>query len=213
VRRQIITAVIGTFALFSSTACGAADSSGGTGSGTSGGSGSGSGNTAPKTSAPAAKTAVLPDLVGKGLQSAQNTAQAAGFFNLTSHDSFARGRNQIQDRNWKVCFQAPKAGRHSTKTRIDLGTVKLDESCPAKDAATPQSVGTQMPELTGKSVKVARLSLDSATSVDVKDASGEKRAILVDSNWKVCGQDPKPGTKLTGHPVSLTAVKFGESCP
>jgi hypothetical protein len=207
VRRQIITAVIGTFVLFPVTACGDAGDSGG-----AGGSGGG-GNTPPKTSASEEKAADLPDLVGKGLQSAQDTAQAAGFFNLTSHDSLARGRNQIEDRNWKVCFQTPKAGRHSTKTKIDLGAVKVEETCPAKDAAGPKSGGTQMPELTGKSVKVARLSLDPATSVDVKDASGEDRAILVDSNWKVCGQDPKPGAKLTGQPVSLTAVKFDEPCP
>jgi hypothetical protein len=213
VRRQIITVVIGAFAVFPVTACGAADGTGDGGGGGGGPGGTGAANTSPKTSASADKAAEVPDLVGKGLQSAQNTAQAAGFFNLTSHDSLPRGRNQIQDRDWKVCFQTPKAGRHSTKTRIDLGTVKLGENCPAKDAAAPQSVGTQMPELTGKSVKVARLSLDPSTSVKVTDASGEKRAILVDSNWKVCGQDPKPGTKLSGQPVSLTAVKFEESCP
>jgi hypothetical protein len=207
VRRQISTTVIGIFALFPVTACGGYDGSGG--------AGGDSGNTPqPRTTTPADdKTADLPELVGKGLQSAQDAAQAAGFFNLTSHDSLARGRNQVQDRNWKVCFQTPTAGEHSTKTRIDLGTVKLEETCPAKDAASPKSGGTEMPQLIGKSVKAARLSLDPSTSVDVKDASGEDRAILVDSNWKVCGQNPKAGARLTGQPVSLTAVKFEESCP
>jgi hypothetical protein len=198
-RGQIITAVIGAFALFSVTACG--DDSGST-------------STAPQTTTtPEDKAADLPDLVGKGLQSAQDAAQAAGFFELTSHDSLVRGRNQIQDRSWKVCFQTPKAGRHSTETRIDLGAVKLQERCPAKDAAKPNNGGTEMPALTGKSVKVARSSLDSSTSIDVKDASSEDRAILVESNWKVCSQKPKAGAKLTGQPVSLTAVKFEESCP
>jgi hypothetical protein len=198
-RGQVLTAVIGAFALFSVTACG--DD---TGSATS---------TSPQTNAPEKDARDLPNLVGKGLQSAQDAAQAAGFFNLTSHDSLGRGRNQIQDRNWKVCFQTPKAGKHSTETRIDLGAVQLEERCPAKDAATPNSGGAEMPRLTGKSVKVARLSLDTSTSINVKDASGEDRAILVESNWKVCDQNPKAGAKLTGQPVSLTAVKFEESCP
>jgi hypothetical protein len=198
-RGQILTAVIGAFALFWVTACG---------------DDGGSASTSPQTTSAEQKDAAdLPNLVGKGLQSAQDAAQDAGFFNLTSHDSLGRGRNQIQDRNWKVCFQTPKVGRHSTKTRIDLGAVQLEERCPAKDAATPNSGGGEMPKLTGKSVRVARLSLDSSTSMSVKDASGEDRAILVESNWKVCGQDPKAGEKLTGQPVSLTAVKFEEACP
>ncbi|WP_328665390.1 hypothetical protein OG905_00505 [Streptomyces sp. NBC_00322] len=40
-------------------------------------------------------TATLPNLVGKGLQSAQDEAQVAGFYALTSHDAVGRGRNQI----------------------------------------------------------------------------------------------------------------------
>jgi hypothetical protein len=198
-RGQFLTAVIGTFALFSVVACG--DDGGST-------------STAPQTTAAENKDAAdLPNLVGKGLQSAQDAAQDAGFFNLMSHDSLGRGRTQIQDRNWRVCFQTPKAGKHSTETRVDLGAVQLEERCPANDAAIPNTGGTEMPRLTGKSVKVARLSLDTSTSMSVKDASGEDRAILVESNWKVCSQDPKPGAKLTGQPVSLTAVKFEEACP
>jgi hypothetical protein len=201
-RGQTTAAVASVFVLFSVTACG----------GDYGGSG-GPGNTSPAATTPAAKTAELPDLVGKGLQSAQDAAQAAGFFQLPSHDSLGRGRNQILDRDWNVCFQTPEPGRHSTKTKIDLGAVKLDEACPAEDAAAPTGSATEMPQLTGKSVKVARESLDPSTSIDVKDASGAGRAILIESNWKVCSQRPTAGTKLTGQPVSLTAVKFDESCP
>ncbi len=160
-----------------------------------------------------AKTAELPNLVGKGFQSAQDAAQAAGFSVLTSHDSLGRGRNQILDREWKVCFQKPKAGQHSTDTEIDLGTVKLDKTCPAKDSTEQQDAGGKMPDLAGKSVKVARQALDSSTSLEVKDASGQGRNILVESNWKVCSQDPQAGAALTGQPVTLTAVKFEESCP
>ncbi|MEU4952171.1 PASTA domain-containing protein [Streptomyces lavendulae] len=66
--------------------------------------------TSPSGPAPAAKTATLPDLVGKGLQTAQDEAQAAGFHALKSHDALGRDRLQALDRNWKVCTQNPAAG-------------------------------------------------------------------------------------------------------
>ncbi|WNI14172.1 PASTA domain-containing protein [Actinacidiphila sp. ITFR-21] len=80
----------------------------------------------------------VPDLVGKGLQSAQDVAESAGFRRLTSHDSAGRARHQIIDQDWKVCSQKPAAGtRASTDTKLDFGTVKLDETCPAADQAPP----------------------------------------------------------------------------
>jgi cytoskeletal protein RodZ len=160
----------------------------------------------------AADTASLPDMRGKGLQSAQDQAQAAGFYNLTSHDALGRGRMQAFDRNWKVCSQTPAAGTHATDTKVDFGAVKLEEACPAKDEGTVEEAGATMPDYVGKSVKVARQSLDSSTSITVKDASGDDRFVLVESNWKVCTQTPAAGTRIDGQPVTFTAVKFGESC-
>jgi beta-lactam-binding protein with PASTA domain len=161
-----------------------------------------------------AETKTIPNLVGKGLQTAQDEAQSAGFYNLDSHDSLGRDRNQILDRDWKVCTQTPAAGKTApTDTKLDFGTVKLDETCPAKDQAEPSAVGGKMPNLAGKSVKAARAALDSSTSITVTDATGDSRMILVESNWQVCSQDPAPGKALNGQPVEFTAVKFGESCP
>ncbi|WP_175411015.1 PASTA domain-containing protein [Streptomyces sp. TRM64462] len=161
-------------------------------------------------------TAELPSFVGMGLQSAQDKAQELGFHSLTSHDALGRGRNQISDRNWKVCNQTPQPGGHPTDTRIDFGTVKLRETCPAKDSgrdtATP-AADDKMPDFRGKSVKVARQSLDTSTGLTVEDASPDGRMVLVESNWQVCTQDPAPGTPLNGRPVALTAVKFEETCP
>ncbi|MFD3334720.1 hypothetical protein ACFWV1_19000 [Streptomyces sp. NPDC058700] len=167
------------------------------------------------TKAPQADTepAALPDMTGKGLQSAQDQAQAAGFYNLHSHDALGRGRAQALDRNWKVCGQTPAAGEHPSDAKIDFATVKLEETCPATDqgADEPQASST-MPDFAGKSVKVARQSLDTSTSLTVTDASPEGRMVLMESNWKVCTQEPTAGTKLDGQPVALTAVKFEESC-
>ncbi|MET9347729.1 hypothetical protein [Streptomyces termitum] len=170
--------------------------------------------TPPPSSAPAKPAAAqLPSFVGMGLQSAQDKAQELGYHYLTSHDALGRGRNQISDRNWKVCSQSPQPGSHPDTTKIDFGTVKLEESCPATDAGGDvKEAGSTMPNFKGKSVKVAREALDSSTSLDVKDASGADRMILVESNWQVCTQQPAPGTALTGQPVTLRAVKFGEDC-
>ncbi|WP_327730731.1 PASTA domain-containing protein [Streptomyces sp. NBC_00487] len=162
---------------------------------------------------PKTEKATVPNFVGMGLQSAQDTAQDAGFHSLKSHDSLGRGRLQAFDRHWKVCSQNIKAGTStSTDTELDFGAVKLEEDCPAKDQTEPSAASGRMPDFTGTSVNTARAALDSSTSLTVEDASGEGRFILIESNWKVCTQTPTKGTKLNGQPVKLTAVKFEESC-
>ncbi|MEU1010031.1 hypothetical protein [Streptomyces sp. NPDC005890] len=156
----------------------------------------------------------VPSFIGMGLQSAQDTAQKQGFYNLTSHDSLGRARMQILDRDWKVCSQNVKAGSvAATDTKLDFGAVKLAENCPAQDQSAPSAAGGTMPNFRGKSVKAARQALDSGTSITVKDVSGEDRFVLLESNWQVCTQAPASGVKLNGQPVTLNAVKFGESCP
>jgi beta-lactam-binding protein with PASTA domain len=161
-----------------------------------------------------AENATVPDFAGMGLQSAQDAAQDAGFYSLKSHDALGRDRMQAFDRNWRVCSQNVKAGKTvAVDTELDFGTVKLEEDCPAKDQAAPEGAGGTMPDFAGKSVKAARGALDSSTSITVKDASGDERFVLVESNWQVCTQSPKPGVKLDGQPVEFTTVKFEESCP
>ncbi|MFJ6760760.1 hypothetical protein ACIQNK_37820 [Streptomyces sp. NPDC091273] len=169
---------------------------------------------APASSAPtAAKTATLPNFVDKGLQTAQDEAQAAGFAILKSHDALGRDRLQALDRNWKVCSQTPTAGANvDTGTTVDFSAVKLEESCPAADAPAPKPAGSTMPDFAGQGTKAVRGALPSNASITVKDAL-QSRMVLQESNWKVCSQDPKPGTALTGQPVSFKVVKTEESCP
>jgi beta-lactam-binding protein with PASTA domain len=195
-------------ALLTLTACEGTDTSSGSNSKPSKAS-----NDKADTGTAKAETASLPDMAGKGLQSAQDQAQEAGFYSLTSHDALGRSRMQAFDRNWKVCSQTPKVGEHPTDTKVDFATVKLEEDCPAKDeGAAPEAAGGTMPAFKGKAVKVAREALDSSTSITVNDASGQDRMVLMESNWKVCSQEPAAGAKLDGQPVSLTAVKFEDSC-
>ena len=81
----------------------------------------------PGTTAAAAKITV-PNVVGKDLQLAQDTMQAAGLYNLTSHDSTGQARLQVLDRNWVVTDQTPAAGsRVAADQRIDLGARKFTD--------------------------------------------------------------------------------------
>ncbi|MFD5143157.1 hypothetical protein [Streptomyces sp. NPDC058401] len=87
--------------------------------------------TPPAAPAPAPARAAVPNGVGQVLQTAQDNAQAAGFFLLGSTDALGRSRMQVLDRNWKVCSQAPAAGTQAdTSTKIVFNTVKLEEACP-----------------------------------------------------------------------------------
>ncbi|MCX5345300.1 hypothetical protein [Streptomyces atratus] len=156
---------------------------------------------------------VVANFVGMGLQSAQDKAQTDGFYLLASHDSAGRDRMQAFDRNWKVCSQNYAPGKTiPVDTKLDFGAVKLEEDCPAKDQKKPEVEGGKMPNLAGKSVKTARGTLDSGTSITVTDATGD-RMVLLESNWQVCTQSPSPGAALTGQPVEFTAVKYDETCP
>ncbi|MFF1919852.1 hypothetical protein ACFVW8_04665 [Streptomyces sp. NPDC058221] len=161
----------------------------------------------------AGKEVPVPNFVGMGLQSAQDAAQAKGFYGLSSHDSLGRERMQVWDRNWKVCSQNVKAGGTVLlETKLDFGSVKLDEDCPVKEERPLATSDAKMPNLAGRSVKAARAAFDSGTSLTVRDAA-EGRMVLVESNWKVCTQTPGAGAKTEGKPVELTAVKFEEDCP
>ena len=75
----------------------------------------------------------MPNLVGSNLQEAQNAIQELTDFEIpitTSHDETGAGREQLLDRNWKVCTQNVAAGEEiSSTSRIDFGTVRTDERC------------------------------------------------------------------------------------
>ena len=209
VRTRIISAAL-LCATVGLTACQPTDDQ--TGGGNSSTAPGGSATQGGKSASAAPKA--VRNFVGMGLQSAQDAAQADGFFSLKSHDALGRDRMQALDRNWKVCSQNVAAGRSvPTRTTLDFGAVKLAESCPGTDQKEPTVRGGRMPDFKGKSVKAARAALDSGTSLTVKDASADGRWILVESNWKVCTQTPAAGSALRGQPVAFTAVKFGESCP
>jgi hypothetical protein len=74
---------------------------------------------------------IMPKLVGRNLQDAQDSLQARGSYLLNEVDATGQARVQILDNNWKVCSQKPKAGVRVPKIQvIELKSVKLSESCP-----------------------------------------------------------------------------------
>ncbi|MCJ1678384.1 PASTA domain-containing protein [Streptomyces sp. APSN-46.1] len=84
----------------------------------------------PAAPVPAAQ-ATVPNMVGKILQTAQDEAQAAGFYLLGSTDATGQSRMQVLDRNWKVCSQTPAAGtKADPSSKLVFNTVKVGETCP-----------------------------------------------------------------------------------
>lgn len=81
-----------------------------------------------------ASPGTVPNVLCKDLQSAQDTLQAAGFYDLSSTDATGQGRQQIVDRNWVVVSQSVAPGdRPDQATRITLGAVKFGEPTGAAD--------------------------------------------------------------------------------
>jgi hypothetical protein len=73
-----------------------------------------------------------------------------------------------------------------------------------------------MPKLVGENLQLAQDTLQKVGSyiLDQEDALGLDRIQVMDSNWQVCSQTPKAGTKVPVETVVLLAsVKLTESCP
>lgn len=169
----------------------------------------------------------MPNLVGMGLQDAQDLLQSQGSYLLDQQDASGLGRLQMIDSNWKVCTQSPSAGSSvGIQSTVQLGAVKLDESCPgaAGSASAPASAAAEaeaeadgtMPNVVGMVLQDAQDALQAKGSylMDQVDATGQGRFQLLDSNWKVCDQAPAAGEALAATTlVRLSAVKLDETCP
>jgi len=73
-----------------------------------------------------------------------------------------------------------------------------------------------MPDVTGMVLQDAQNKLQALGSylMDQQDASGQKRLQVNDSNWRVCTQQPAPGTEVpVSATVTLASVKLQETCP
>jgi hypothetical protein len=85
----------------------------------------------------------------------------------------------------------------------------------SKEVTTAEESFT-MPNVVGEVLQTAQDRLQSLGSyvMDQQDAGGLDRVQVVDANWKVCSQKPKPGAKVApSDTVTLAAVKLEEDCP
>lgn len=103
-----------------------------------------------------------------------------------------------------------------TSSSPDEPAALADESREPVATASKVAETFTMPIVTGLNLQDAQDILQSLGSylLDQQDASGEGRAQLIDSNWKVCSQEPAAGddVPLTAT-IILTAVKTDEVCP
>ena len=174
-----------------------------------------SSSSAPSATSTTTGTRQLPDGVGKVLSVAFDAAQKAGLTDLTTHDASGRMRAQVLYTDWKVCFMTPRPGTVPSSSRVDFGVVKLDENCPASDQGlVTATAGATMPDLRGRSARYADDVLGNRAGISFKTRSGGNALVLVDSNWQVCDQTPKPGQPYGGVPVTLVVVKYSDGgCP
>ena len=175
----------------------------------------GGSTSATSTASTTTGTRQLPDGIGKVLSYAFDAAQSAGLSNLTTHDASGRMRAQVLYTDWKVCFMTPRPGTVPSSSRVDFGVVKLQESCPASDQGlVTATAGAAMPDLRGRSARYAHDVLGNRSGISYKTRSGSDALVLVDSNWQVCDQTPKPGQPYNGVPVTLVVVKYTDGgCP
>ena len=71
-----------------------------------------------------------------------------------------------------------------------------------------------MPDVIGMDLQSAQDVIQARTELffsDSRDATGQDRMQIMDSNWQVVGQSPQAGTELAMDDVPmLDVVKFGE---
>jgi hypothetical protein len=91
--------------------------------------------------------AVMPDVMCRNLQDAQDEIQDGGVFLSRSVDATGQDRMQVLDRNWVVVDQSPAPGMHIGEGDAVLSVVKKGESSVC-DADVAQAAAVDAPEPT-----------------------------------------------------------------
>lgn len=76
---------------------------------------------------PQAAGAAMPNFVGKSASTADADLPNAS---ITWNDVSGQGRIVINENNWRICSQSPKAGAAYNGVPVTFGVVKYGESCP-----------------------------------------------------------------------------------
>jgi hypothetical protein len=160
----------------------------------------------------AAKT--LPEVRPKGLQWARAEIKDAGFNKPEAYDSLGRDRSWRNDREWKVCFETPRAGRQPGNSAVKLGVVKVVESCPPpdQDQGVYEPAVKTMPDLTDRTAFVTSKILGPNASVRYIDRTDNSEVTRGLGDWRVCSQSPGVGERFDGLPVTVKVVRYEARC-
>ncbi|MGG7569640.1 PASTA domain-containing protein [Streptomyces sirii] len=105
------------------------------------------------------------------------------------------------------------AKNHTARTRTaQAGTAAALVLSALALAGLAHADGRTMPKVTGRGLVDAFQALDYDTRIRFKDGRGAGRHVLWPASWKVCGQQPAPGTPMKGRQITLTVVKDEERC-
>jgi ABC-type glycerol-3-phosphate transport system substrate-binding protein len=102
---------------------------------------------------------------------------------------------------------------HNKKGQDDLNDA-ITEASESAAAIAEETVSSEVPDVVGMTNAEAIPALHEAGFMaNEEDASGQGRWVLDNSNWKVCRQDPAPGTPGEGVlRVEIDSVKLNETC-
>jgi hypothetical protein len=158
------------------------------------------------------QSSTLPDLRTKGLKWAQTRSQEAGFSTVTTHDALGRDRSPRDAKAWKVCFQVPEPGDHARKTDVQLGVVRVSETCPTTDQGRIQKATATMPNLVNRTAYMVTVSLGEDASVRFISAASQREITSDLGDYRICSQEPKPNEPFDGVPVKAVVVPYSANC-
>ncbi|RHW22780.1 PASTA domain-containing protein [Nocardioides immobilis] len=176
------------------------------------------------------EAADMPAVEGERLDLALSDIDNAGFSKDDVEIVGGGTFGVVDESNWQVCLQDPAAGEpigSSPRLTVDRTCGDLDHGSPEPDSVTNNddqggdaddsaSSTFTMPALVGLNLQDAQDTLQALGSylLTQTDATGMERFQVLDSNWKVCYQDPQPGAPVPLETlVELGAVKLDERCP
>lgn len=126
---------------------------------------------------------------------------------------FSNGCGETQERS---SGESSATGSSVTSTQ----TVATDATTQPMPATTTASAASWvMPNLVGMNLQEAQDAIQALTDHAVfftssRDATGQGRAQVLDSNWKVCSQSVRPGDAITATTkIEFATVKLDERCP
>ncbi|MFG2139822.1 hypothetical protein [Streptomyces sp. NPDC048650] len=101
-----------------------------------------------------------------------------------------------------------KTPAHKTALTAALVLAALAAAAPAQADTGPG----RMPDVKGTNLVAAYQKLHYHTDVHFRDGLGRGRHVLWPAHWRVCGQQPAPGARMSALKITLTVVKQHERC-